>query len=198
MRKLLLVVAFALVASPASAQDCTPTSLRPGPAFVPTADCLGWVTVSHPLARKAVTPAPVELGLTQDVFVRIDSPRANASGAVTSISGWALDCSLGSLPPEMRIVETKPDGSTREVPNDFFPNLGSARPDVQNAYAGQCPAVLNAPDSFGNSLGPNDRFGWSIALRSPITERGVHTFTAIFSWPSKGHSGSTSVSVNIQ
>lgn len=179
-----------------------PSSPWPGPLFVATFDCKGWVPSNHPLAPPPETPAqptvPAVLAATQDVIVVIESPRATPTGAISSVSGWALHCRLGSLPPVMTIVERKPDGSERTLPTDFFPVQGIERPDVQTAYRQTCPAVMNAPSSTGAGLGPNVQFGWSIQLRSPIAEPGEHTFTAIFAWPGQNSSGSASVTVTVR
>jgi len=201
---LLLLACPALV----SAQDCPagePASLRPGPSFVPTTNCLGWVPANHPLARRPVTDAPPPPPPVLDdrvILTHIESPTAGSTvsasrGGIQQLSGWALDCQLGNFPPSMRIVETKPDGSLREVPNDYFPVMGGSRRDVQAAFSLSCPAVLNAPDSHGNSLGAIDGFGWVIPLRSAVTEIGIHTFTVTFLWPAQNHAGSTAISVNI-
>lgn len=208
MRLLTLVCVLLLSASSAFAQsfDCpvgSPASLRPGPSFVPTTNCQGWVPANHPLARRPIDTAPPPPALDDRIILtHIEFPTAGSTvsasrGGINQLSGWALDCPLGNFPPLMRIIETKPDGSLREVPNDYFPVLGGSRPDVQNAFRLSCPAVLNAPDSHGNSLGAVDGFGWVIPLRSAVTEIGVHTFTVTFLWPAQNHAGSTAISINI-
>lgn len=206
--KHLLTLAVLLLPSAVYAQGnahCIPgqpSSPWPGPLFVATLDCQGWVPMNHPAAPPQDPPAqpavPAVLSASQDVIVVIETPRATPTGPISLVSGWALHCRLGSLPPVMNIVETKPDGSRRELPNNFFAVQGARRPDVQTAYRGTCPAVMNAPAADGGSLGPNDQFGWSISLRSPITEPGEHTFTAIFTWPGQGSSGSSSVTVTVR
>jgi hypothetical protein len=136
----------------------------------------------------------------QAIYSQIEIPTqfSASQGGIRSLAGWALDCELGSLPPLLRIVETKPDGSMREVPNDLFFNARAPRPDVFAQIQGTCPAVTNIPAGDGSGgLGPSDGFGWSLSLRSPITEIGVHTFTVIWSWPAQNHSGSSSLSVTI-
>jgi hypothetical protein len=211
MKRLLLGVVVALaLASPVDAQtfDCPagqPASLSPGPTFVPTYDCLGWVPANHPIAKAPVAGAPTPTAplpapsvVTQDIATGIDFPRSGGVySSVTSLSGWALDCTLGSYPPVIRIVETKPDGSLREIPTTNFYHATIPRPDVQAAYGGACPAVYNGRGSDGGNLGPNDRFGWSLPV-SAITERGVHTFTVTFAWPAQNHAGSAAVSITIQ
>jgi hypothetical protein len=208
-----LIGLFVLFASASIAHaqtfDCPqgmPASLYPGPAFVPSLDCQGWVPANHPLARRPVsTPAPpVAPPAIEErvVYAKIETPTAGgtfsaSAGGISQIGGWALDCPLGTMPPVMRVVETKPDGSLREVPNDFQSVFPFGRPDIQAAFTVACPAVLNVPDSQGHSLGANDAFGWLLRLRSPVTEIGVHTFTATFAWPTQNHAGSTAISVII-
>lgn len=212
MRRIILgACLLVLSALPVYAQsfDCPeglPASIYPGPLFVPSLDCQGWVPKNHPLARPSVpspTPPVAPPAIEQRVvYSRIEFPTAGATysaaaGGISQISGWAVDCPLGVMPPVMRFVETKPDGSMREIPNDFLSDIATVRPDIQSAFTITCPAVLNVPDSFGRSLGANDQFGWTVRFRSPITEVGVHTFTAVFSWPTQNHAGSTAISINI-
>jgi hypothetical protein len=200
-----LVVGFALMAAPASAQTCPtgqPASAWPGPAFVPTADCQGWVPANHPsasanLPRPTGEMPPAAL-VAQDIYTNLEGlpSQTNASTGIRSFGGWAVDCALGSFPPVIKITETKPDGSSRDVPNDYFYAPGLPRPDVQAAIGGACPAVYNVPSQSGG-LGSNQSFGWTLQLRTPIQEVGVHTFTVTFSWPQRGHSGASSVTVTI-
>lgn len=198
--KILVGLIVLFFASTASAQTCpvgSPATPWPGPAFVPTSDCKGWVPANHPTAS-ALLPAPsgetppVSL-VGQDIYTKLEGLPAQVSAAqgIRSLQGWAVDCALGSYPPVMKIVETKPDGSSREIPNDYFYAPGQPRADVQAAIGGACPAVYHAP------LGANQAFGWSLQLRTPIQELGVHTFTVTFSWPVQGHSGASSVTVTI-
>jgi hypothetical protein len=203
MRSGLLALACLLLASVASAQSgpdylgCpagTPASYWPGPYFVPDTTCQGWVPRDHPMARR-----PAALTTAQEIYGRIEFPSSGGRvSSITSLSGWAFDCALGTFPPVIRIVETKPDSSLREVPNDFHYVTNIARPDVHVAFRDTCPAMRNVPASDGSGLGYYDLFGWSLSLRSPVTEPGVHTFTVTFAWPSKNHAGSMAVSVIVQ
>lgn len=196
-----------LSALSASAQTCPPgqpSSPWPGPAFVPTADCQGWVPANHPQAPTTIhLPGPtgeVPAAAAQNIysgFTGVPATVRASQGGLQAIAGWATDCALGTFPPAFKLIEVKPDGSSREIPNDYFWVSTSDRPDIQAAVGAACPAVYNVPLSDGNSAGPNTRFGWSMLFRSPITELGVHTFTVIASWPSKNHSGSSSVAVTI-
>ncbi len=207
MKKLLLSVVLVLLSfGSASAQTCptgSPATPWPGPAFVPTADCRGWVPANHPGAGTFLPPPTGEMPpaslASQDIYTRLDGlpAQVSASQGIRSLQGWAVDCALGSFPPVIRITETKPDGSSRDVPNDYFYAPGQSRADVQAAIGSACPAVYNVPSQSGG-LGSNQAFGWTLQLRTPIQEVGVHTFTVTFSWPSKNHSGSSSVSVTIQ
>ena len=182
-----------------------PASPWPGPAFVPTYDCQGWVTPSHPLAKPPTTtqPQPTTTPLPQDVeqrdiYGRLEMPTtvSRSAGGITTIGGWAADCILGTMPPGLKVIEQKPDGSVREIPNDYF-YLFQARPDVQGQIRATCPNVDHVPLSDGSNGGPNDLFGWRFSLRSPITELGVHTFTVTWTWEPQRHAGSTSIMVNI-
>jgi len=210
MRTSISLILFLLLSTIASAQPTnygcpagTPAAPWPGSIFVPTTNCQGWVPANHPLARRPVpqqpepTPAPVGAFVAaQDIYSKLELP--SVTRVITSIQGWAVDCQLGTRPPVIRLVETKPDGSMREIPNDFF-FTQSIRTDVQQNIRDLCPAVLNAPAGDGSGgLGPMDQFGWSLALKTPITEPGQHTFTAVWSWPSQQHSGSSTVTVTIQ
>lgn len=184
-----------------------PSSPWPGPAFVPSYDCQGWVPANHPLAHPPVepTPNPITPPLPQDVeqrfiYGRIELPAPTVSrstGGIRQIAGWAADCILGTFPPQIKVIEVKPDGSTREVPTGILYSPALERVDVHNAIRATCPAVLNVPLSDGSFGGPNYNFGWSIPLASPITEIGIHTFTVIWTWPSQLHSGSASLAVNV-
>lgn len=209
LQRLITVIGFViLVSGSARAQDygCPtgqPTAFKPGADWVPTQDCQGWVPPSHPLARKIVTPVvppPLPSAVeARTIYARIESP--NDGGTVTSIqavSGWAVDCALGSFPPILRLLETKPDGSIREIPQNYFPEFYVARPDVQSAVRATCPAVDHVPASDGRDLGPENRFGFVIRLMTPVTEPGLHVFTAQFAWPAQNHAGSASVSVRVQ
>jgi hypothetical protein len=150
------------------------------------------------------TPAASPSGIlpelaAQSIYSHLELPAIVSAtvGGLTVIRGWIVDCPLGSFPPSLRLMETKPDGSSREIPNDFFFTSGIARPDVQAAVGASCPAVYNAPSTLNTSLGPNDGFGFSVGLRSPIKELGAHVFTVIASWSAQGHSGSSSVTVTV-
>ena len=186
-----------LLPSAVSAQDplgCpagTPRAFWPGPYFVPDSTCQGWVPRDHPLAKRGSQVAP-----TQDILTQIEHPRSTGA-PITALSGWALDCKLGTFPPVFRLLETKPDGSVREIPNSAHWNVGEARPDVHLAQRLACPAVLNVPLADGTGGGYNDRFGWSL-LVAPITEPGVHTFTVLFAWPAQNHAGSSTISVVVR
>lgn len=208
MRHIFVVLSVTiLTARAASAQTCPPgqpASPWPGPAFVPTADCRGWVPANHPLAAP-IAPAPTGIMppaalVAQDIYSALEGLPATVSasaGGIRAFSGWAVDCALGNFPPSFKLTETKPDGSTREIPNDFFWNTNISRPDIQASIGGSCPAVYNVPASDGSGLGPYAGFGWTLLLRSPITEIGVHTFTLTMAWPAKGHSGAFSKSLTI-
>lgn len=198
---------FVVSARLASAQACPPgqpSSPWPGPLFVPSADCRGWVPANHPQAPTvAHQPAPtgeVPTLAAQDIYSGFTGVSAvvDARVGLRAIAGWAVDCALGTMPPKFRLTERKPDGSTRDVPNDFFWTSSDARPDVQSAVGASCPAVYNVPALDGARLGANDGFGWSLLFRSPIVEPGVHTFTVIWEWPAQRHSGSSSISVTVQ
>lgn len=209
MKASLVVVAAVLcLARAASAQTTCPAGMPaspwPGPAFVPTADCQGWVPANHPLAGPVVAPPTGEMPpgalISQNIYAGLEGLPTSVSasaGGIRSFSGWAVDCALGTLPPVMKLTETKPDGSSRDIPNDYFLTTPISRPDIQGAIGPACPAVYNAPATDGSGLGPQTGFGWSMLVRSPITELGVHTFTITWTWPSKGHSGSSSKSVTI-
>lgn len=205
---LLSFATLVLLARPAGAQTVCPpghpSAPWPGPAFVPTADCQGWIPANHPMAPQAPPTAgpsgempPASL-VGQAIYTAIEMPTtvSAAGGGIRAIGGWAVDCALGAYPPVIRVTETKPDGSTRDIPNDYFYGI-VPRADVQAGIGGACPAVYHMPASDGADLGPNQLFGWGFALRSPITEIGVHTFTVVFAWPAQLHSGSSSIAVNI-
>jgi hypothetical protein len=185
-----------------------PAAPWPGAGFVPTFNCQGWVPANHPLAKPPAepTPNPVTPPLPQDVeqryiYGRIEVPAtptvSRAAGGITQLSGWAVDCVLGTFPPLIKFIEVKPDGSTREVPPGIHYQPATTRPDVQTAVRSTCPAVLNVPLADGSFGGPSVQFGWHLPLASPITELGLHTFTVIWTWPSQLHSGSASIVVNI-
>lgn len=203
MKRLILVALACLIPVGAAAQtfDCpagSPATLSPGPSFVPTYDCRGWVPANHPAAKQPITTTvtrgeiPSPNLVTQDIATALEFPRSGQTyRSVTTISGWALDCALGSFPPVIRIVETKPDGSLREIPNTSFYTPNIQRGDVQAAYSGACPAVYNSP------LGANAGFGWTLPVTA-ITEPGTHTITVTFAWPAQNHAGSASASFVIQ
>jgi hypothetical protein len=151
-----------------------------------------------PIDPAGGTELPPASLIRQDIYTALEGLPAQTSSAqgIRSLQGWAVDCALGSYPPVMKITETKPDGSSREIPNDYFYAPGLPRADVQAAIGGACPAVYNVPSQIG-SLGSNQAFGWSLLLRSPIQEVGVHTFTVTFAWPAQNHSGASSVTVTI-
>lgn len=201
-----LVLGGCLTAGTAYGQDygCQvgmPSSPRPGPTWVPTLDCQGWVPPDHPIAREPVAPTIIDTvpaAIAQDIYTRIEYPPAMVYGSISQVSGFAVDCRLGSYPPILHLIETKPDGSTREIPLTFYYEPGQPRGDVQTLFRDVCPAVLNVPSTDGRGLEPNDRFGFRVLLQSPISERGLHIFTAQYSWPGQGHAGSSSVSVTIR
>jgi hypothetical protein len=176
---------------------------------VPTTNCQGWVPRNHPLAMPddpAMPNLPPPSGLMppaalagQSIYTALELPAVVSSVlGLRTLQGWGVDCALGSFPPVVTVTETKPDGSTRNIPLDFFYVTSLPRPDVQAQIGAACPAVYAAPDSFGTSLGGNAAFGWSVQLRSPITELGAHTFTILMTWSSQGHAGSASSVVRIQ
>src|SRR5207247_3600772 len=76
-----------------------PAAFKPGPEWVPTADCNGWVPPNHPLAKLPViidpVVPPVPVMAVQDIYSRIEWPNGSAVGSVTQIQGWALDCIMG-------------------------------------------------------------------------------------------------------
>jgi hypothetical protein len=162
------------------------------------------VPANHPLAQGSdVLPPPsgvVPAAAAQAIYAVLEGLPATVSasgGGIRSFQGWAVDCALGTLPPSMKLMETKPDGSTREVPNDFNFITNVQRFDVQAEIGGSCPAVYHVPLTGGGDGGSFAGFGWSFQLRSPITEVGTHTFTLTWAWPAQGHSGATSKTVNI-
>jgi hypothetical protein len=132
----------------------------------------------------------------QFVYAWIDFPAVSSTvrvqdGGITSLMGWAFDCSVGVMPTNLHVYETKPDGSSREiVPVRVRP---VSRPDVVAAFAPSCP-----------TLRPSYAYvGWAFDVDSPITEIGIHVFSVQFSWP-KGildppeyHAGTASVAVNV-
>lgn len=201
MKVILAALAALALAVPAAAQ-CIPPTPRPAPFFVPTADCQGWVPETHPSAPVPPAPLPAAAQTVlapQGIYAELEVPASVSAGiGITMLAGWAVDCALGNYPPVLRLIEQKPDGSVREVPNDYFYQAGADRPDVQARVGDICPAVYNTPASDGTLMGPNIKFGWSLRLRSPITELGRHVFTAIFSWPAQNHAGSASVVVDVR
>lgn len=194
----------AIAQQPTTCPPGMPAAPWPGPLFVPTQDCQGWVPKNHPAASPAPPTAPptgdVPRVAAQAIYSALELPAvvSASGGGLAFISGWSVDCVAGSMPPISDVVERKPDGSTRTLPNDYFYAIAS-RPDVQGGVGPSCPAVYNVPLSDGSGGGPNTLFGWSYRLRSPITEVGVHTFTVMATWVYQGqpHSGSSSVTVTI-
>lgn len=187
-----------------------PAAPWPGPGFVPTTNCQGWVPRNHPLAMPddptPSAPLPVPpTGLmppatlaAQGVYTALELPAqvSARAGGLTALRGWAVDCALGLFPPSLELREVKPDGSTRQIPNDYFWVPWIPRPDVQAAIGPACPAVYTALSPDPTIRGSND-FGWTLQLRTPITELGAHVFTVISAWPPQGHAGSSSVVVTI-
>ena len=179
-----------------------PSSPWPGPAFVPSRDCEGWVPKDHPLAGDDVLTPPtgiVPAAAAQDIYSALEVPRllSAAAGGLTQIRGWVVDCPLGTFPPQFPITVTRADGFAMVVPNDFHSVFPASRPDVQAAVGGSCPAVYNVPQSDGKLIGPNDLFGFIIPLRVPIRNPGVYTITLSASWPFQKHSGATSITITI-
>lgn len=204
-----VLAALVLSVTSAAGQSCPagmPASPWPGPAFVPTANCRGWVPATHPDAGQT-TPRPTGILppfalIEQDIYTGLEGLPASISAfgghGLRSLRGWAVDCAMGRQPPVLKIVETKPDGTVRDIPiTDDAWSPTQSRADIQAAFGAACPAVFSPRAVEGRPAGPDDRFGWFLQLDAPITEMGVHTFTVIWSWPSLQHSGSSSLSVRI-
>lgn len=156
MRRVLLAVAFCLVASTAFAQ--TPGEGSGAGAFIqlPNGD---WVPANHPAAA-AKPPFPLH-GF-------VDDPHWSKRSEYFigfPITGWMLDCRDGQQPPFVAIAIAVPGIPAERWIGSYTVERGLSRPDVRNQYAAHCPAI-----------GGNDAFGYTLRINEPLPA-GQHWLT---------------------